>query len=73
MNPATIAALLQTVAQLALIVEELKQGLITQQQAWEQQQAGLNQALAAWEAAKSGVQAPLPGLQSPSDVQVHSA
>lgn len=53
MNPTTVAALLQTAAQLMMLVEELKAGMITESQAWLTQQQGLNDAIAAWNAAKA--------------------
>ncbi len=51
MNPQTIVQLIAATTQLVLLVNELQQGVITQNQAWATQQADFQQAVAAWNAA----------------------
>lgn len=57
MNPSTVAQLLNAVAQLTLVVEEIKAGMLTQAQAWTNEQANFAAAVQAFDASKQNPKA----------------
>lgn len=54
-NTAQIVQLVGAVAQLVVIVNEMRQGVITTDQAWVETQARFDQAVAEWQAVSGDV------------------